>query len=76
MIGLYDPLQVGEVSPLLTIDPNFLGHPSTTYIHQKLNGTEVPTDPKSVSCETDLLDTQVFSGSVERGSCWRFLGHQ
>ena len=22
----------------------------------------------------ELLDTQVFSGSVNSGSCWRFLG--
>ena len=22
----------------------------------------------------ELLDSQVFSGSVDRGSCWRFLG--
>ena len=21
-----------------------------------------------------MIDTQVFSGSVKRGSCWRFLG--
>ena len=35
---------------------------------------DLTTGPRSVSCETELLDTQVCSGSVKRGSCWRFLG--
>ena len=43
-------------------------------IHQKLNGTESQRTPKEVTIE--LLDTQVFSGSVKRGSCWRFLGNE
>ncbi len=30
--------------------------------------------PDQVSCELELSDTQVFSGSVKRRSCWRFLG--
>ena len=33
-----------------------------------------PNGPSSVSCETELLDTQVFSGSVKSGSCLGFLG--
>ena len=44
-------------------------------IHQKLNGTESQRTPDQVSCETELLDSQEFSGSVKRGSCWRFLGN-
>ena len=39
-------------------------------IHQKLNGTESQRTPKLL----ELLNTQVFSGSVQRGSCWIFLG--
>ena len=38
-------------------------------IHQKLNGTESQRTPWPVSCYIELLDTQVFSGSVKRGSC-------
>ena len=34
----------------------------------------IPTDPRSVSCDRAFFDTQVFEGSVKRGSCWRFLG--
>ena len=34
-----------------------------------MNGTESQRTPDQVSCETELLDTQVFSGSVKRGSC-------
>ena len=39
-------------------------------VHQKLNGTESQRTPFSKLVE--LLDTQVFSGSVQY--CWRFLG--
>ena len=38
-------------------------------IHQKLNGTLSQRTPWPVSCYIELLDTQVFSGSVKRGSC-------
>ena len=44
-------------------------------IHQKLNGTESQRTPKKVAIE--LLDSQVFSGSIQERSCWtcwRFLG--
>ena len=34
-------------------------------IHQKLNGTESQRTPDQVSCETELLDTHVFLGSVQ-----------
>ena len=50
------------------VDPTY-----THFFHQKLNGTESQRTPDQVSCETELLDTQVFSGSVKSGSCWRFL---
>ena len=32
------------------------------FFHQKLNGTESQRTPDQVSCETELLDTQVFRG--------------
>ena len=35
----------------------------------KIEWDRIPTDPVQGSCETELLDTQVFSGSVKRGSC-------
>ena len=35
------------------------------YIHQKLNGTESQWTESQVSCWLELLDTQVFSGSVQ-----------
>ena len=39
----------------------------------KIEWDRIPTDPvQEVAIE--LLDPQVFSGSVKRGSCWRFLG--
>ena len=39
------------------------------YFHQKLNGT-LSTDPYVA---IELLDIQVFSGSVDRGFCGDFL---
>ena len=36
----------------------------------KIERDRIPMDPVAI----ELLDTQVFSGSVKRGSCWRFLG--
>ena len=35
------------------------------YFHPKLNGTESQRTPLEVSCDEALLDTQVFSGSVQ-----------
>ena len=43
-------------------------------VHQRLNGAESQQTPFS-KLLLELLDTQVFSGSVKRGSVrWRFLG--
>ena len=39
---------------------------------KKLNGTESQRTPRCKLVE--LLDTRVFSGSVQERSCWRFLG--
>ena len=44
------------------------------FVHQKLNGTESQRTPFSKLLDSSYYDTQVFSGSVDRGSCWRFLG--
>ena len=42
--------------------------PSTNWMAPNPNGPYV-----FVSCDVLLLDIQVFSGSVDRGSCWRFF---
>ena len=39
----------------------------------KIEWDQIPTDPVQ-EVANELLDSQVFSGSVKRGSCWRFLG--
>ena len=44
-----------------------------TKIHETMNGTESQRTTFS-KLLLELLDTKVFSGSVKRGSCWRFLG--
>ena len=50
---------------------------STVYIYinaSKIEWDRIPTDPvQEVAIE--LLYTQFFSGSVDRGSCWRLLGN-
>ena len=44
-------------------------------IPSKIEWDRIPTDPGPSKLHKLLLDTQVFSGSVKRGPCWRFLGY-
>ena len=58
----YNPL-------ILTFDPN-----SLPYLPSKIEWERIPTDPGPSKLRSSYEILRFFSGSVKRGSCWRFLG--